>query len=64
VKPIDSNISPYLQQPLRTFEQVLEEREQRQRQQAARTPGAPAATAVEASPERALVSAKQVDQTV
>lgn len=34
MKPIEPNVSPYLQQPLRTLEQVRQERERRQRNQA------------------------------
>lgn len=35
MKPVESNISPYLQQPLRTFDEVRQERERRQRELAA-----------------------------
>lgn len=32
MKPVESNVSPYLQQPLRTLDEVREERERRQRE--------------------------------
>jgi hypothetical protein len=32
MKPIESNVSPYLQQPLRSYEEVRQQREQRQRE--------------------------------
>ena len=50
MKPVESNVSPYLQQPLRTLDEVRQERERRQRELAAamsasnqNTPPAPAA---------------------
>lgn len=32
MKPVESNVSPYLQQPLRTLDEVRQERERRQRE--------------------------------
>ena len=62
MKPIDSNVSPYLQQPLRTFAEVLQERERRQRQQA--TGGAKEADAAPASKSKATaVPPTRIDQT-
>lgn len=64
MKPIDSNVSPYLQQPLRTLAQVLEERERRQREQPAKLTNGTAAAPTDAQPERAAGPAKQFDQTI
>jgi hypothetical protein len=33
MKPIESNVSPYLQQPLRSMDEVRQERERRQREE-------------------------------
>ena len=35
MKPVESNVSPYLQQPLRTMDEVRQERERRQREELA-----------------------------
>ncbi len=72
VKPVDNNVSPYLQQPLRTLEQVQQEREDRQRQLAdadARAkkneaPGAASETAPAAKPAAAPVPSTRVDESV
>ncbi len=47
MNPVDKNVSPYLLQPLRSFEQVKLERERRERaaaEQAAQAKPAPAAS--------------------
>lgn len=61
MKPVDSNVSPYLQQPLRTLEQVLQERLQRQRQPAADGGKGPSS---DSTPAPAAVPPKRIDQTV
>ncbi|MBV8535547.1 MAG: hypothetical protein JO128_08150 [Alphaproteobacteria bacterium] len=35
MKPVESNVSPYLQQPLRSMDEVRQERERRQRDELA-----------------------------
>ncbi len=72
MKPVESNISPYLQQPLRTLDEVRQERERRQRElaeaqakqakktQTQRAPAVQGDTAPAASP----VAAAGIDQTV
>ncbi|HEX9462375.1 MAG TPA: hypothetical protein VGB82_07230 [Alphaproteobacteria bacterium] len=67
MKPIEPNVSPYLQQPLRTLEQVRQERERRQREQAdAGATPAPAAATPKTdikSDTAPAVSPTRVDQT-
>ncbi len=75
MKPIESNVSPYLQQPLRSLEQVRQEREQRQRELAnaaqARPGATPATTQGVTAPATTAPAGKpagsapvRVDQTV
>jgi hypothetical protein len=64
LKPIDSNISPYLQQPLRTLEEVLQERARRQRQPAADTAKDAKNAVAESKSDAPAVSPKRIDQTI
>jgi hypothetical protein len=46
MKPVESNVSPYLQQPLRTLDEVRQERERREQELAAATTTPKPASAV------------------
>lgn len=59
MKPVENNISPYLQQPLRTLDEVRQERERRQRELAAATAAPPSSNAA-AQPEPAAASGAPV----
>lgn len=66
MKPVENNISPYLQQPLRTLDEVRQERERRQQEQAAATQTA-ATTQPEpaaANQNTAPANPSRVDQTI
>jgi hypothetical protein len=70
MKPVETNVSPYLQQPLRTMDEVRLDRERRQREElaaiaagkASQTPPAPA-NDVGAPPAGAAAPKTLVDQT-
>lgn len=75
MKPVETNISPYLQQPLRTLDEVQQERERRQQELAAAgfpaaqnivlTSAEPAAANQNAAPASGPgASPSLVDQTV
>ncbi|HTP82409.1 MAG TPA: hypothetical protein VMQ11_05665 [Alphaproteobacteria bacterium] len=71
MKPVESNVSPYLQQPLRTMDEVRQDRERRQREELAaiqagktsRTPPTPANDPGTAPPAGATAPKALVDQT-
>jgi len=70
MKPVETNVSPYLQQPLRTMDEVRLDRERRQREElaaiaagkASRTPPAPA-NDVGTPPSAGAAQKALVDQT-
>jgi hypothetical protein len=64
LKPIDSNVSPYLQQPLRTLEEVLQERARRQRPQPTVTANDAKNAAAETKSETPAVPPQRIDQTI